>query len=324
MITDAFNWRGNQVDFANSKAVFFSIVAIAFIVLFVIYLLRFKLRNFYQNHPIIINYSFKFIAVIIFLYSFVSRIAVLESYDYIYKWEYLPLHLCRLMTIVIIIVLFFNKTQYIRFFTIPSFIGATLALVFAEISRNESTILDDKLYNYDSNIVWNRQGLDWGYDSYLFWEYLITHLIVLIFPFLLQMVQPNKFRITNKVVLQSCFIIFVCATFLFTLNWIFYAASHHSLNVKLQIAYNANWFYFGHKGLSVLGIISQWPYQLFSLSIIFFLAFWLIWIITIFLKCFEFEDKKVKFNNFKITLKDNWERIDHFFNFKQGSRLEND
>ncbi|QEA01809.1 YwaF family protein [Mesomycoplasma hyorhinis] len=324
MNTNAFNWRGNQIDFADSKVVFFLIVAIAFLVLFLIYILRFKIRNFYNDHPIIIKYLFKFVAIAIFLFSWVSRVVVLESYDYIYKWEYLPLHLCRLMMVVVVVVLFFNKIEYIRFFVIPSFLGAFLALLFADISRTNDTILDDLAYNKGSTITWSRQGIDWGYDSYLFWEYLITHLIVLIFPFLLQMMQSNKFRITSKVVLQSAFIIFVCVILMFTLNWTFSAVSESTHNIKYQIAYNANWFYFGKKGLAVLGVISQWPYQLFGLSIIFFLAFWIIWIITIFIKSFEFEDKKIRLHNFKTTFKDNWERFDNFFNFKQGCLHEID
>jgi hypothetical protein len=57
------------------------------------------------------------------------------------------------MMVVVVVVLFFNKIEYIRFFVIPSFLGAFLALLFADISRTNDTILDDLAYNKGSTIT---------------------------------------------------------------------------------------------------------------------------------------------------------------------------
>ncbi|WP_434336842.1 YwaF family protein [Mesomycoplasma conjunctivae] len=303
-----FHWRGNFLTYPQFKFVFYIFLVLGILLLILIYLFREDLKIWYSkqlsnknNKSTFKNIKTWFIIIGLFLwvFSYISRVIILEIDDYPFKWEFLPFHLCRLAILATGLILIFDKTHFSKYFVVPSTLGALLALAIPDL---EGGARDDIIYNgLNPNAVNNskKYGINWGYDSHLFWEFLITHFLSLVLPFFLQIIQPKEEKITIKVLWKSIYLTFSVALFLFLFSWIIYAIVEKYGSPAQQISWNANWFYMGHKGISTLGELTKWPYNIISLTIIFFVLFWLVFVIKIYFEIYSFnlsyQNRKIRF-----------------------------
>lgn len=325
MLPQYFQWQGNQNTLEYAKLFFYIPVVFAVISLISIYLFRKSLRTWYANQTLNVDSpSFKKIKIIflsvglfIWLFSYVSRVALLEVGDYFNKWEYLPLHLCRILVLATATALIFNKTHYVKYWVVPAFIGSSLALASPQISISTETYFQTINTNFPT-LDLNKEkfssifpGLHWSYDSHFFWEFLITHLICLVLPIFLQIIQPSKHKLTTKILVKSILILFTYALFIFFLSWIIFTElNNHHVDTKTFIAWNPNWLYLGKVGLGELKTFGKWPYVLFSLTIIFFTLFWLVFFLKMLLEKFSFSIERDTNGKFKyIFEKQNWKNV---------------
>ncbi|MCN0157786.1 YwaF family protein [Mesomycoplasma ovipneumoniae] len=199
-----FDWRKSDLD-ANS---YFFIVYIGLVLgllgILVLYFFRKNLETWYVHKNQIqfkvslfyrIKNWFVFIGVLIWFFSYISRTILLEINDYIYKWEYLPLHLCRLIVLICASLMIFNRTNWAKYIVIPGFLGSILALSFPQIGFDAGIVMDDIEFQgikLDQNVTESELinlaktknlGINWAPDNYFFWEFIFSHLLSLVLPF---------------------------------------------------------------------------------------------------------------------------------------------
>ncbi|WP_033161226.1 TMEM164 family acyltransferase [[Mycoplasma] collis] len=301
-----FHWKRNFYSFNQSTWLFYLIFALALLFCLIIWIFR-KSISVYFNSNEQKKYFFNLwnkktlftiIGLITILFN-VLRLTILITKDYPWKWELIPLHLCRFYIILIGFLLIFNKTHLVKYFVISCFIGAIAAFIFADLGEVKSYIQDDIVYN---NLIQNtesykRAGLNVGLDSYLFWDFALGHAYAIIMPIFLSVISGKKVKLKLREFLLGCLFLFIYSIFIFFLNWIFFAISKNLNNPRILISLNSNWLYLGQTGVNALGVLTQWPYSVFSLPIIFFILSYILYLLYTILEAikFDFTNKKIYF-----------------------------
>lgn len=237
-----WSWQGNQVDFSQSKILFWILVAI---VLAMTIAMWFWKAKFYQNQ-LVIKISHQMIgSFFIILTGF--RIIVLGLGNYPNYWELIPLHFCRLMICLVGLTLVFKQTKFLKHLLIFTIIGAWFGIIFADFNN--------------SNYWQAKGGIAIGYDTYVFWDFLIIHLgALLISSYLLNFYH---FHFTKKDLLINTSTLTAFTIIIFFANW--------ALTLVNDPKWNANWFYLAPNDYNsvyltlkaIIGPLASWPLLLF-------------------------------------------------------------
>ncbi|WHF53464.1 YwaF family protein [Mesomycoplasma ovipneumoniae] len=304
-----FDWRKSDLD-ANS---YFFIVYIGLILgllsVLVLYFFRKNLETWYVHKNQIqfkvslfyrVKNWFVFIGVLIWFFSYISRTIILEINDYIYKWEYLPLHLCRLIVLICASLMIFNRTNWAKYIVIPGFLGSILALSFPQIGFDAGIVMDDIEFQgikLDQNVTESELinlaktknlGINWAPDNYFFWEFIFSHLLSLVLPFFLTFINGKNSKLDIKSFWKSVLFTFLMASFTFFLSWIIEKIIENQGDNRLKVAWNGNWFYMGKDGQPTIGELGKWPWNFPVLTIIFLFAFFIVFFTKMFLEKLNF------------------------------------
>ncbi|MBN3534523.1 TMEM164 family acyltransferase [Mycoplasma procyoni] len=273
-----FYWRHNQASFEESKPLFLGIFGVVMFILILSWLFKSKIQAYFNSDPNK-KYLFKtlskdnlFVVIGVFAFAFnLLRIILIGVWDYPWKYEMLPLHLCRLLLVTTSLIFIFKRAYFVKYFSIVAFWGAVAAFVFANIGVIPEYVKSDIIYNniQPDSPLYKNAGLNLGYDNMLYWDFILAHSFVLYVPVLAHFAYKEKSFIDLRSILIGTFVLTVAAVVIFFLNWIFNAIGNSSSNPKVKIALDANWFYLGQEGIGSLGKLSRWPQSLFFIPLIF-------------------------------------------------------
>uniref|UniRef100_UPI00101DEDB9 TMEM164 family acyltransferase n=1 Tax=Mesomycoplasma neurolyticum TaxID=2120 RepID=UPI00101DEDB9 len=245
-----------------------------------------------------LNNVFVLVGIITLFFNLI-RIIILIATDYPWKWELIPLHLCRFYIILISILLIIKKIHLIKYFAIPCIVGSLAAFLFANLGVVQSFIKDDIKYNslIKGTVEYENAGTNLGVDNYFFWDYILTHSYVLIMPIFLTIVFNDKAKLKLKEFLLGNLYLFIFSIFIFFLNWICFAIGQKSNSPKIQVMLNSNWLYLGRDGVTSLGPLSKWPQSIIGLVTVIFIIDCIIYFVYTLFEAikFDFKNKKINF-----------------------------
>ncbi|WP_406615083.1 YwaF family protein [Mycoplasmopsis hyopharyngis] len=198
-------------------------------------------------------------------------------------WESIPLQFCRLTLMIITILLLSNKTKYIAYITPYSTLAASLALILREIPD------------------------ECGMDTYFYWDFLIIHTFILLFPMVISSLYKIEFTFVHSLIRIASLFAFTLLAFF--INWITFKFAPSN--------WKSNYFFTGKNEInsfsSLLGKASNWPYNLFTYTFI-----GIIWeVIAVFIYCVQdkiFIDKIGNLWILKIQKSENYVK---YFDFKK-------
>ncbi|WP_338867349.1 YwaF family protein [[Mycoplasma] gypis] len=242
-----FNWQGGYLTFHQSSWFFFLVVAIVLCVCALLWLFRKPIYYKYENTQTILKMSkktFWLIVGIIAACFTIFRIIVLFLNHYPNRWEIIPLHYCRLFLVFIILSLVFNRIDLSKYYGIFEVVGVLIAFGFTDLSSNEKW----------RSLSADHSDIFWGFDSFVFWDFLFAHSFIIIMCFLLMILSSAKQ--TKKTVFISVVAMFLIALSVLVLNYITFKYA--------QNTWKSNWFYLGMQEVNSLselfGKLSRQPY----------------------------------------------------------------
>ncbi|UVD81963.1 YwaF family protein [Mycoplasma iguanae] len=260
MSRNAISWRGNQLTFAASAPLFWTFFALILLLMMLVWIYKEKTSAYFQNvtrimfMPKRIFEIFSGIAIITFT---LIRVLFLELDDYAQKWEYFQLHFCRFFVFIIGVLLIINKKHYIKYFGILSMLGGLIGILFADLKNSAELINADLAYELTRSPANGKPGLEWGHDSYFWWDFIFAHNFVLIASFMLFIVSGKKAKIDQQALFISIVGMTILTAIVFWLNIV--------MDYIAPVQWKSNWFYLGSQGINTLGKYSKWPYSFFVL-----------------------------------------------------------
>ncbi|UWD34215.1 TMEM164 family acyltransferase [Mesomycoplasma molare] len=315
-----FSWRRNVATFEESKSLFYVICFLLISITFFLWIYKSKIKEYFNQNKKFLFHTFDkdtLFSVIgyIVLFFNVIRIIILLLTDYPWKWELFPIHLCRFFTFYIAFVLIFKKAKLIEYIAILAILGGLAGILFANLGEVKEFIDQDRIYNSfkEGTIEWERAGLNLGYDSYLYWDFILAHTFVIVMPVFLSLAYSETIKINIRSQVQGYIYLVIIGIFTFLLAWILNSIGEKSDNPKIKIILDANWLYLGKTGINTLGSLSQWPFAIISFSIIVPILWSLSYFVYLLLSCIEFEIseklliKKIRFLNLKKQFKNSQE-----------------
>ncbi|MDZ7293741.1 YwaF family protein [Mycoplasmopsis pulmonis] len=279
-----FKWQGNQLSFEGASFIFFNIFWVSFLVIaFGLWLFKDKVFQYFNSidgrKTLSPRNIFIYSSASLILVLNVVRLYVLIGSNYPNKWEYLPLHLCRILVFSLMFCLYTKKIRWINYIGYTSIISAFVGLVLPDLSNNE---------------YWQaRGGVSIGIDSYIYWDFLLIHTIGFFVPIFVFIAFGQKITFSNY--LAMFFVGFSIALSIFVLNYI--------LSSNSDPSWQSNWFYLSIDSInttysSILGKASSWPFHVFTFSFIGFAA------TTVILIIYFLQDKvRIIYVNKKLTIK---------------------
>ncbi|QJG67200.1 YwaF family protein [Mycoplasma phocoenae] len=264
-----FAWFGGYSSFDESRWLFITLFVVFFLLLFSFILFRKPIVKKYQLCEKILymnKATFWKVSGFIALMFVLFRCLFLFMTDWPAKWESIPLHFCRLCIIAISVLMLLNKLHLIKYVFFFCLLGGTLAVLFCDLNNNP--IFQNQNQGYP---------IHYGWDSYIFWDYVLAHFYVFagsIIPFIL-----TQEKISKKDFLKIQAIFTSMIIFFFILNYL----TTFLPNKKWW----ANWFYLGISEVNTLQDIfpplTKWPITFITGSVIsligfipFILMYWLV------------------------------------------------
>ncbi|WP_322935878.1 hypothetical protein RRG37_03535 [Mycoplasmopsis felis] len=307
-----FTWRFNQISFDDSKILFNVILSIILLSVVVLWVYKSKITLFFANKDkkylfakLYLDQVLQIVGVITLLLNF-SRSIWLFTTDYPWKWELIPIHLCRLSMTIMGFLFIFKKSHWIKYFSIISIIGAIAALLFANLGYVKELVEQDRNYNNltPGTIRYEKAGVDVGYDTIIFWDFLIAHWYVLIVPVFIHIIKPEQTKLTIKTLLIGMLLALSTTILIFFINWTVFGITKAitNNNKKISIAWNSNWFYLGQTGIKTLGPLSRWPWSVFGFTLVFIILIFVFYGLYILLRCIDIQINKYYLPN-KIIFK---------------------
>ncbi|WP_027121302.1 YwaF family protein [Mycoplasma leonicaptivi] len=285
-----FTWKINKISFIDSKWMFFLLLSLVFLAMLISWLKKEKIYVFFnqENKKFLFKtvnkvWLFRIIGIITLIFTIIRSVAILYS-SYPFKWEAIPMHFCRFLLFVLMLMFIFNKTHIVNRVSIVCFISAFVAFAFANLGVVKEFVEGDIIYN---NLVpgtkeYEKAGLNTGYDTILFWDFVIAHAYVFYAPIFMHIVNGKKSKITFVSVFEGIIVLNILSFVVFGLNEMSYQIALNSKTPdKNVIAWGANWFYLGRTGINTLGKFSQWPNNSWSLSLAFMFGIFLVFGILI-------------------------------------------
>ncbi len=252
-----FGYLGNKVPFTIIDKLAW--MGIALILAIVIMVFKSRIYEWYHakdRKKIIIA-----LGIFALLLNGISRI-MYSINGYPWHWEIIPLHLCRLCFLLLGIFLVMNRVDLIKWIVIPMIIGSTLAIIAPPLSSyREQNWINKGLPKFSN-----------GVDSYYYWDFYLTHIMLFASAFVLWSAKRWTFTMKELVVWTGYFT--SLGIFMFGLNGVI-----NAINPKI----NADYFFLGIgstvKIWSWLGPFSHWPFFAFT----FMLGSWAIILLIYFI-----------------------------------------
>lgn len=312
-------WRGNVMTAEASSWLYYLLFVFVLSILCVGWIYKKQLTN-YWTHKTKILYMpkriFEILSGLFIIIFMIIRIIILEFDDAPYKWEYIPLHFCRMFVLIAGILLIIDKKHWVKYVGFFAILGGLIGLLLPDIKNTPESIAMDQTYNsLRSPIDLQNLGKNLGMDNYHWWDYILAHSFVVLTYFSFYVVVDKKSRVDKTTFILSVIGLVILTIVVFFINWIIDAT-------VTDFAWRSNWFFLGKKGIDTLGQLTQWPIGVFTLLILGFVA------ILITLGIYFIQAKvDFKFNNkgfvTKVLIKKsaNW----HFFknsHFKYWNKKE--
>lgn len=285
-----WNSKGTGLRNFSGFDLYFYWTFVAFVLLSWVLLWVFRriIRNNYllkesftaNNHNVFVTWFM--LGFVILVFQIVRTVWVVEkSSDSI--WEAVPLQFCRITLMIITILLMTNKTKYIAYITPYSTLAASLALIIREIPD------------------------ECGMDTYFYWDFLIVHAFILLFPMVISSLYKIEFTFVDSLIRIAC--IFAFTLLAFFINWITFKFAPSN--------WKSNYFFTGKNEINtfsgLLGKASNWPYNLFTYTFI-----GILWeVVAIVVYCFQDKIFIDKIGNLWILKIQKSENFTNYFDFKK-------
>ncbi|MGL5521971.1 MAG: YwaF family protein [Metamycoplasmataceae bacterium] len=277
------SWQGNSATFQQSQWLFYLIIFCSIFSCFICFVYKTNVRNYYISNTKKINIIFSVAAYfVLFLYIFRTIILVVGGYPNL--WEVIPLQFCRFFGLLMVFFFIFKKyhlIKYIAFFTI---LGAIAGLVIPDLGNSE---------------YWTEYGgFENGYDSYIFWDFLIIHNYALLAPVSILIIFSPSY--TKNEIFYSLITLLGFFIFIFCLDL--------GLSYINDRSWNANWFYVAPPHINgiddllkpYIGFFADWPFIWFTFSAIGLLSYFAILFIYLYVDGLEFVFTTIKNSQKKI------------------------
>lgn len=283
------SWQGNKVPFEKSQWLSILLIVVAFVVLISFFFLRSQLAGFYQRKEKQVLLGFQIFSGFIICLT-IFRAIILAVGNYPNLWEIIPLHFCRMFIVVMSSSLLFKKINIIKYIGFFAILGAIFGLLLTDLKNSQFWM--------------DKGGVAIGYDSYIFWDFLIIHISSLLIPG--YFLTVNQFEYSKRDVALTGMGLTIFTIVIFGLDWGFSRIN--------DPRWNANWFYLApnkfnsvYKMLSaIVGPLASWPFTLFLFIALGMILYTLCFVIYFWLNKFEFifdkQHKKIRFINQKATL----------------------
>lgn len=308
-----FDWQGNNLTFSESAWLSYLIIALVFIAAFFIMVYKKKIYSYInlesENVKIFKIFrskeSFFQLIGIIGMFFLLMRVVILAVGDYPNKWEFIPLHFCRMFIFLIFCAFILKKSEWVKYFAFFSIGGAVIGLFISDLSNSAFW----GQWNKNFPVQFGRGGFDIGLDSYIFWDYFLAHSFAFLMPIII--FTTSKTKIVRRDSWISIISLLVFTIFIFFLNWI--------LDAYASPEWKSNYFYVGQlQQITVFGVLNEWPFSLITYIVlgffIYYLIFW-IWIL---------QDKIDFIFSKKIFIKKiAWIKSLNFLNYKRKKFFEN-
>ncbi|QZE12621.1 YwaF family protein [Mycoplasma sp. Ms02] len=301
--TGFFSFLGNRVSYSDSLIVYYGIVGAIILAMILVWVFKRQIFQKYQNWKIRTENSAKKEEIMIrtagaaTLLFMILRAALLVYFRYPIYWENIPLHLCRFNITLLGFFLLINKPQYTKYILAFSFIGALIALFAPDLKNTmtEDTYYVDGVFyqNGKSVFKWSK-----GYDSYIFWDYLLAHGFILLAPIVLMIMFDLKLTLKDVYITSALNLGAIIVASIFN------AISGH---VAQTPGWQINYFYTGmdefNKYHKTLGPLTKWP--MITLTFSFVALLYLLLFLGLYFwqdkLVFEVEGKKMKLKVKKST-----------------------
>ncbi|MGL4343205.1 MAG: hypothetical protein ACRCRZ_01360 [Metamycoplasmataceae bacterium] len=280
-----FSWQGNKASFSESSWLFYLVLGLFLVAITTIVIFKTNLRIYFLQNTIKVQKKFQ-ISGFIILFFLIFRIIILSIGAYPNSWELVPLHFCRFFISILTIFFITKKIEYIKYIGFFLINGAIFALLIPDLSNSE---------------YWSEYGgADLGYDSYIFWDFLLIHSFSIFFVVLSFVFVNPKFS-KNEIIFSFLSMIFL--TFiLFILDY--------SLSFVSDKSWRANWFYLSIDSVNgiddilfpFIGGMARWPFIFITFILIGIFVYFLSLFIYIFFDKIEFYFTTNKNANQKIYL----------------------
>ena len=258
-----FGFLGNHLSYTIYDKVFWIILTI--ICLFLIMVFKSKLASWYYKKD---HKKDHIILGILFLcMNFSSRIIYWVG-GYPHYWELLPFNLCRFTFLLLGIFLVINKPDLIKWIVIPMFFGASIAIMAGALDSNSQ-------FNWLNHKPKPFPVYSDGIDNYFYWDYYITHLVLVISAVGLWSVRKWKFSV--KDMLCFCPGFTIVTIIMFCINLI--------IN-NIDPSMYADYFFMGkHSAFEFpkwLGILGKFPWKVIPFFILGWAYCFMVWFFWIF------------------------------------------
>lgn len=249
-----FSWQGNMKTFNESQPVFYFFLVLTFLACIVAVIYKTKLRNYYVVNSLKVERYFSFYGYFA-LAMLILRTLVLSLGGYLNTWELVPLHFCRFFLCLLIAVTILKKTKYIKYFGFLAINGALFGLLIPDLSNSNYW----QYWGTDSSAEWAKQwGMEIGYDSFVFWDFLITHCLivlvcVLFFIFYAPYYSKKEIAISLAAIISMALVMM---------------GVDYSLSSVKDKAWQANWWYLSIDSINgiddklriLFGPLANFPY----------------------------------------------------------------
>ena len=266
-----WSWQGNQASYEQSQWLSYLLIVGAFFTLGSFFFFRTQLTSFYHRHTRTVLISFQAYSGLLLVLS-AFRAILLGMGNYPNLWEIIPLHFCRLFVVVMAAALLVRKTTCIKYGGFFAILGAIFGLMLTDLKNSPFWI--------------ERGGIAIGYDSYLFWDFLIIHISSMLIPG--YFLTINQFCYSKRTVLGAAVGLIGLTIVIFGLDW--------GLSYAADPRWRANWFYLAPDEYNsvyamlatLVGPLARWPWILLGFIMLGLILYALCFLIYFWLNRFHF------------------------------------
>lgn len=256
---------GNQMSYWKPSG--YIVIVISLLLITAIYFKRNNIVAF--NKRASKNIGFKNIDRIYQIIGFIGIVYVILrtiwfiQVDYINKWELLNLHLCRLHLLLVFMFLAFKKKELNRFVAYIALAGGMIGVGFGSLY-----VSPEKLS--ESGSIYSLHGItryDAGFDSAIYWDFTIPHLLVMVLPIYFWIASGKKLTTSNVNIVMTFY--FIAAISLWIINFVTSRLPWSEWRMN-------NWYMgtdINNPFKNMLGKLSAWPQNLLTYPTIGFIIF---------------------------------------------------
>ena len=257
----------------------FVIIPIGFIILAMIFIFKTKIKKVFDgklsNEKHLLKW--KVIGYLGIFYT-ISRMMLMFVGGYPLRWEIIPLHVCRLLILLIFIFLAAGKVEWTKYLIFLSVIGFSLGMYFNyEAADQINSMTNGKGYIKDNvyidfktgkreNIdilqkIMLEKGLTFysvGLDNFYWYDVIFAHLTILILPIFIWTAYSFKFNVIEFHRMQVIISMLLAGFWLLNIG----------ANLIPSKSWKSNYWYIGlnenNDHYLALGKLSSWPQNIFT------------------------------------------------------------